>query len=146
MELDARTRAFLDKNHSEGMVTLRSDGMPHVVRIGVALLDGKLWSSGTQHWQRTKHVRRDPRATLFVFESPGYVYLSIESRVTILEGPDVPESSLRLFWTMQNRQPGDTVMWYGGELTPDQFRTAMIEEQRLIFEFEPLRVYPRQSV
>ena len=71
VDFDDKTQAFLDKNHSAGMVTLRADGTPHVVRVGVALVDGKLWSSGT----------------------------------------------------------------------PDQFRKAMIDEQRVIYEFAPVRVY-----
>jgi hypothetical protein len=36
-------------------------------------------------------------------------------------------------------------MWYGRELTPEQFRQAMIREQRLIYEFEPRRTYGGQA-
>ncbi|HET6318598.1 MAG TPA: hypothetical protein VFG86_19255 [Chloroflexota bacterium] len=47
MELAAEQRAFLEANYGAVMVTLRPDGTPHAVRVGVALVDGKLWSSGT---------------------------------------------------------------------------------------------------
>ena len=144
MDFDEKTRAFLEQHHRAGMVTLRADGMPHVVRVGVALVEGKLWSSGTQRRARTRHLRRDPRSTLFVFDQ-GYGYLAIESGVTILEGPEVPELSIKLFHTMQAGMPGiqtpGNLLWNGVELTPDQFRQAMVDEQRLIYQFEPLRMY-----
>jgi PPOX class probable F420-dependent enzyme len=141
--LDARDAAYLENNHSAAMITLRADGTPHVVRVGVALVDGKLWSSGTQSRVRTPHVRRDPRATLFVFDQQ-YGWLGIESTVRVIEGPEVPELSVRLFRTMQAGMPNierGTLMWNGRELTPEQFRQAMIDEQRLIYEFEPTRTY-----
>ena len=111
--------------------------------LGVALVDGKLWSSGTQSRVRTRHVRRDPRATLFVFDQQ-YGYLAIESTVRVIEGPEAPELSVRLFRTMQAGMPHlerGTLMWYGRELTPEQFRQSMIDEQRLIYEFAPIRTY-----
>jgi PPOX class probable F420-dependent enzyme len=144
MEFDDKARAFLAKNHSAGMVTLRVDGTAHVVRVGVALVDGKLWSSGTQDRARTRHLRRDPRSTLFVFDQAGYGYLGIEAQVSILEGPDVPAQSVQLFRTMQAgmqfQTPGN-LMWNGKEISPDEFRRAMIDERRLIYEFAPRRVY-----
>ena len=68
------------------MTTLRRDGTPHTVRVGVALVDGKIWSSGTQARARTRHLRRDPRSTLFVFDNE-WRWLTLECRVNILEGP-----------------------------------------------------------
>ena len=143
MNFDTRDTAYLEKNHSPAMITLRTDGTPHVARVGIALVEGKLWSSGTQSRVRTRHVRRDPRATLFVFDQQ-YGYLAIESTVRVIDGPDVPELSVRLFRTMQAGMPHlerGTLMWYGRELTPEQFRQSMIDEQRLIYEFEPNRTY-----
>ena len=143
MPLDARDIAYLENNHSAAMITLRADGTPHVARVGVALVDGKVWSSGTQSRVRTRHVRRDPRATLFVFDQQ-YGYLAIESRVQVIDGPDVPELSVRLFRVMQAGMPHisrGNLLWYGREVTPEQFRQAMVEEQRLIYEFQPIRTY-----
>jgi uncharacterized pyridoxamine 5'-phosphate oxidase family protein len=48
VNLDDKAVAFLEKNHSAAMTTIRTDGSPHSVRVGVALVEGKLWSSGTQ--------------------------------------------------------------------------------------------------
>jgi PPOX class probable F420-dependent enzyme len=135
--------AYLENNHSAAMITLRTDGMPHVARVGVAVVEGKLWSSGTQSRVRTRHIRRDPRATLFIFDQQ-YGYLAIESTVRVIEGPDIPELSLRLFRTMQAGMPHmkrGTLMWNGRELSADEFRQVMVDEQRLIYEFQPIRTY-----
>jgi Pyridoxamine 5'-phosphate oxidase len=121
------------------MVTLRSDGSPVAVRVGIALVDGKVWSSGTQARARTRWLRRDPRSTLFVYDPTGYGYLNIESRVRILEGPDAPEQSVRLFRVMQ-RRPEGPMLWSGSEISEDTFLRTMADEQRLIYEFDPTRI------
>jgi PPOX class probable F420-dependent enzyme len=139
MTLNDQQRAFLEKNHSAAMITLKADGTPAAVRMGVAMVDGKLWSSGTQERVRTRHLRRDPRSTLFVFDS-AFRYLTLESRVTILEGADAPELNLRLFRVMQGR-PSGPLSWFGGERTEEEFVRTMIDEHRLIYEFEPVRAY-----
>ncbi|HEY1298240.1 MAG TPA: pyridoxamine 5'-phosphate oxidase family protein [Chloroflexota bacterium] len=140
MEFSEQQRAFLEQNRSAAMITLRDDGAPAAVRVGVVLVDGTPWSSGTRDRARTRRLRRDPRATLFVFEGGGYGYLTVEARVTILEGPEAPEQSVRLFRAMQ-RRPTGPLMWQGVERTEDEFLRAMVDEQRLIYAFEPLRAY-----
>jgi PPOX class probable F420-dependent enzyme len=140
--LDDAARAFLEQARVAAMTTLRRDGTPHTVRIGIAVVDGKIWSSGTQARARTRHLRRDPRASLFVVDA-GYGYLTLDCTVRILDGPDVPELSVKLFETMQRgmERTTGTVVWYGAEKTIDEFQRIMREEQRLIYEFEPLRAY-----
>ncbi len=92
--MDAGVEQFLERNHAAAMATLRPDGTPHVVRVGVGLVDGRLWSSGTQGRVRTRHLRRDPRSTLFVFDpydsSNAWNRLGLETTVTILEGSAAP--------------------------------------------------------
>jgi hypothetical protein len=140
--LTDKQRAFLEQHRGAAMITSSADGAAHAVRVGVALVDGTLWSSGTQGRARTRHLRRDPRCTLF-FWDPGFGYLSLETRVHILEGPDVPQQSVRLFQTMQSHlqnAPG-TLTWNGQPLAIDAFLKTMVEEQRLIYEFDVQRSY-----
>jgi hypothetical protein len=142
--MDAAIEAFLQQNRSAAMVTLRADGTPHVARIGVALVDGKIWSSGTQARVRTKNLRRDNRSTLFVFE-PAWRWLGLECTVAVLDGPEAPELNLRLFRVMQENMPPPTtpgnLTWMGSEKTPEEFLRIMVEEQRLIYEFDVRRAY-----
>jgi len=97
--MDDALTSFLEQNRSAAMITLRRDGTPHAVRVGIALVDGKIWSSGTQERARTRFLRRDPRATLFVFDA-GFRFATLECRVNILDGPDAPDLNLRLFEKM----------------------------------------------
>jgi PPOX class probable F420-dependent enzyme len=136
--------AFLEHQHSAAMVTLQPDGTPHVARVGVALVDGRVWSSATQDRVRTANLRRDPRSTLFVFDG-AWRWLALEGTVEILDGSDAPELSLRLFEEMQRElepRPGPgKILWSGGERTFDEFLRIMVEERRLIYQLEVERAY-----
>jgi len=140
--MDEPIRAFLDRNHAAAMVTLRADGAPHSVRVGIALVDGRIWSSGTQSRVRTRHLRRDPRSNLFVFDNE-WRWLALECRVTILDGPDAPRLSLRLFQVMQQGMPSEPghINWFGQTLSHEEFLKVMADEQRLIYEFDIVRAY-----
>jgi hypothetical protein len=147
--MDPKVKAFLEHASAAAMVTLKKDGTPHAVRCGIALVDGKLWSSGTKDRVRTKHLRRDPRATLFVWDSKNpanaFFYLGLETIVTILDGPDVPEKSVRLFRIMQGIDPADPdppkLKWFGRELDDPAFVEKMVEEGRIIYQFDIRHAY-----
>ncbi len=142
--MDQAAWDYLAKNRSAAMTTLRKDGTPHSVRVGVAVVDGKIWSSGTQDRARTKMLRRDPRSTLFVFDNT-FQFLTLECRVSIIEGTSVPQQSLRLFQVMQrDLRPAPAagkISWFGGERTVDEFLQIMVDEKRIIYEFDVQRSY-----
>ena len=139
MELNEKQRAFLESHHAAAMITNGRDGMPKAVRVGAALVNGRIWSSGTQSRVRTRRLRQDPRCTMFVFDQ-AYAYLTIEGTVTVLDGPDAPQQNLRLFRIMQNR-PDGPLAWYGKELDEQAFVARMVEEGRLVYELTPDRAY-----
>jgi hypothetical protein len=124
----------LRNNPAAAMITVGSDGRPKVVRVGLTVVDGRLWSSGTRGRIRTRRLRADPRCTLYV-QDTGYGYLALETTVTILDGPEAPADSLRLFRHMQGR-PSGPLSWFGGELDENAFLEAMAREQRLIYQFD----------
>ena len=139
MSLSERETAWLREHRAAAMITVGEDGMPKAVRIGVALVDGGLWSSGTAGRRRTERLRRDPRCTLFVFDT-AYAYLTLETTVTILDGSDAPALNLRLFREMQDRPTG-ALSWFGTELDEDAFLRRMAKEGRLIYRFDVQRAY-----
>ncbi|MDX6410347.1 MAG: hypothetical protein QOE13_3418, partial [Gaiellaceae bacterium] len=75
------------------MITVAADGVAKAVRIAVGLVDGKLWSSGTQTRARTRRLRQDPRCTLYVHDAKWF-YLTLETTVTLLELPDAAAPTL----------------------------------------------------
>jgi PPOX class probable F420-dependent enzyme len=131
--LDERIADFVARNRAAVMATLRRDGSIHVARISVGLVDGEIWSSGTQTRVRTRNLRRDPRATLTVLDEEHGQWLGLETEVTILDGPDAVENNLRLYQTVRGADPPDLA----------EYRAAMVKEQRLIYRFEPRRAYGR---
>ena len=144
MTLDDAALAFLDTHHTAAMTSLGADGTTHAVRIGAALVDGKVWSSGTEGRKRTAHLRRDPRSTLLFFDGE-WRWLTLECRVNILDGRDAPQQNLRLFEVMQRGMPNATapgkIVWYGAERTSEEFLQLMVDEHRLIYEFDVIRAY-----
>ncbi|MCA9954945.1 MAG: hypothetical protein KC434_09515, partial [Anaerolineales bacterium] len=81
----------------------------------------------------------DPRCTLFVFDKQ-YSFLTLETMVTILDGPDAPELNLRLMRQMQNKPTGP-LNWFGKELETAAFLQTMAEQQRLVYQFEISHAY-----
>jgi hypothetical protein len=132
-------RTFLETHHAAAMITVAQDGTPRTARVGVALVDGQVWSSGTRGRVRTSRLRADPRCTLFVFDA-GFEWLALETHVTIHDGPDAPQLNLRLFRIMQGR-PSGPLSWFAGELAEPEFLTTMADEGRLVYEFDVLRAY-----
>ncbi|MDP9223959.1 MAG: PPOX class F420-dependent oxidoreductase [Actinomycetota bacterium] len=129
--MDERVRRFLEDHHAAVMATIKEDGQPHVARIACGLVEGRLWSSGTQTRARTRYLRRDPRATLFVMDTKNaYHWLGLECRVTLLEGPEAVDQNLALYRVLAG-EPTDI----------EEYRSAMVTEQRLIYEFEIHRAY-----
>jgi len=123
--------AFLQDHHGAVMVTLRKDGTPHVARVGVGLVEGKLQSSGTESRVRTGHLRRDPRATLCVLSGDNpYAWLGLETTVEIHDGPDAAEKNLALYRVLAG-EPDDL----------DEYMDAMRRDRRIIYEFRAKRAY-----
>ena len=130
--MDDRVKKFLEHHHSAVMTTLKKDGSPHSVMVGVGLVDGKLWSSGTRTRVRTGHLRRDNRAVLLVLNRDNaYSWLAIESHVNILDGPDAVDQNQALYEVLTGGPPEKM----------DEYRQAMVDDQRLIYEFSIDRTY-----
>jgi hypothetical protein len=130
---------FLDRQHSAAMITIGGDGLPKVVRVAVVRIDGKLWSSGTEDRVRTRRLRRDPRCVLYVYDA-GAGWVAMETTVTILDGPDVPQQSVRMFRHLQGKPEGP-LSWFGDQLDEQAFVQRMIDERRVIYEFAIDRSY-----
>ena len=122
--MDDKVRKFLEKNHSAVMATIKPDGAPHVARVAIGLVGGKLWSSGTQTRKRTEYLRRDNRSTLMALDlSTPYRWVGLETTVDILEDNAV-DDNLALYRVLAG-EPDDL----------QEYREAMVTEQRLIYQF-----------
>lgn len=129
--MDDDVRQYLEQHHTAVMTTTKKDGTPHVAMVGVGLVDGELWSSGTQDRVRTGHLRRNPKAALCVLNLENrYNWLGLEATVDILDGPDAVEQNLVLYRTLAG-EPDDI----------EEYKAAMVKEQRLIYRFKIVHTY-----
>jgi hypothetical protein len=139
MPLDGGDLAFIAANPSAAMITVGSDGIARAVRVAVGVIDGHLWSSGTRARRRTDRLRIDPRCTVYVHDG-GHSFLTLETTVTIIDGPQVPADTVRLFRALQHKPEGP-LTWFGGELAEADFLQAMVDDGRILYEFEVHRSY-----
>ena len=124
--LSEQQRAFLEANHSAVMATVDDRGRPHAVPVLCALVDGQLWSSGTDLRTRTRYLAARPYASLIVLGKGFWgEWLTVSGPV---------EDNLRLYRAATGRDPDDL----------EEYRAAMVAERRLVYVLTPERVYPSQ--
>jgi hypothetical protein len=131
--------AFVAAHPSAAMITVGADGMAKPARVGVIVVDGKLWSSGTAARVRTKRLRADPRCTLFVFDATAS-WLGLETRVRLLEGSEGIAGNLKMFRQVQGKPEGP-ISWFGQEMDEATFVATLEADGRLLYEFDVDRAY-----
>jgi PPOX class probable F420-dependent enzyme len=130
--LTSRQRDFLEANHSAIMATVDDRGRPHAVPVLCALVDGRLWSSGTDLRVRTRYLAAHPYASLTVLgKGFGGEWLTVSGPVETRREHRV-EDNLRLYRAATGRDPDDL----------EVYRAAMVAERRLVYALTPERVYP----
>ena len=130
--MDDKVRQFLEQHHGTIMTSLKKDGTPHVARVSVGLVDGRLQSSGTKTRVRTKHLQRDPRSTLLVLGATPWEWLGLETEVTIIDDDDgTIAENLALYRVIAGKDVTDMA----------DYERGMRDEQRLVYQFEIKRAY-----
>ncbi len=122
--------------HQGVLTTIRSNGRPQLSNIIYVLGgDGRIRISVTDDRAKTKNLRRDPRASLYVPGDNFWSYLVLECASTLspvartLDDPTV-EELVALYRDIQ----GDHPDW-------GEYRRTMIEDGRLVARLAPERAY-----
>jgi PPOX class probable F420-dependent enzyme len=126
-------RAFLTDNHSAVLATFRRDGRPQLSVVGATVDEqGRVIISTRQTAIKTKNLRRDPRVSVIVM-SPGFYgeWAQVEGTAEIVEQPE----ALDLLVDYYRRMAGEHEDW-------DDYRAAMVREQRVLVRFEIERAGP----
>ena len=132
--LSEQHRAFLAANHSAVLATVDDRGRPHAVPVLCALIEGRLWSSGTDRRVRTRHLEARPYASLTVLAKGFWgEWLTVSGPVETRRDRRV-EDNLRLYRAVTCRDPDDL----------EEYRAAMVAERRLVYVLTPQRVFPSQ--
>ena len=104
--LDGEHLAFWRERHLCAVTTLRRDGSPHVVPMGIALgPDGDVaWGITSGASRKVAHLRVDPR--IAVNQVDGRRWSTIEGTAEVLEDPASIEEAVRTY-AGRYRQPGE---------------------------------------
>lgn len=80
---------FWKGNHTMVVATLRTDGRPHLTPVWYTLDGSRVVFSTPGNSAKVRHLRRDPRISLFVDEeAPPFAYAAIEGIAEVVEAPE----------------------------------------------------------
>ena len=117
------------------LVTIKRDGRPQLSNVSYALIDGVVKVSVTDDRAKTKNLRRDPRASLYVVRDDFWSYAVVEGDAElspVATDPDdaTVEELVELFRAVQGEHPD----W-------DDYRRAMVNDRRLVVRLPIGRIY-----
>jgi PPOX class probable F420-dependent enzyme len=132
LDLD-QARDYLRTNHRAILATMRRDGTPQMSPVACAVdSSGAVVVSSRETAVKTKNVRRDPRAWLCVFPDAFYGgFVQVEGDVTVVSLPEAMDGLIDYYRNVAGEHPD----W-------DDYRAAMVKEQRVLIRLELTRAGP----
>jgi PPOX class probable F420-dependent enzyme len=117
------------------LITVRNDGRPQSSDISYAVTENAFSISVTNTRAKTRNMRRDPRVVLHLSDPSTWTYLSFDGPIELSPVTNHPadQTNNQLVEYYEQVAGGPHPNW-------DEYRAAMIAEQRLIATFKPLSV------
>ena len=113
------------------LITLRRDGRAQSSDVVYAVIDGEIHISLTADRAKTKNMRRDPRVVFHITDPSSWSYASIDATVELSEITTEPDDATSdALVAVYRAVAGEHDDW-------DEFRAAMIAEQRLVARLTP---------
>ena len=127
---------FIRQNFRAVAATYRSDGRPAMSPVGVVVDDAnRVVLSTRETAMKVKHLRRDPRLAVCVFTDRFFgSWVQVEGQVEIVSLPEAMDDLVDYY----RRAAGEHPDW-------DDYRQAMVDEQRCIVRFTVERAGPTQQ-
>ncbi len=69
---EAEISSFVEKNRTATMATLSADGMPHLIAMWFAIVDGEIWFETKAKSQKAVNLRRDSRMSVLIEDGQTY--------------------------------------------------------------------------
>lgn len=128
--------SFVRDNDRGVLVTLRRNGLPQLSNIMyVPDENDVIGISVTESRAKTKNLRRDPRASLYVTRADFYAYVVLEGTVALSAvATDPGDSVVDALVAMYRMARGEHPDW-------EEFRQAMVDEGRVLARFRADRAY-----
>ncbi|MER7275434.1 PPOX class F420-dependent oxidoreductase [Dactylosporangium sp. NPDC000244] len=136
MDLD-EARAVLTDQHQAVLATRRADGGVQMSPVVVAVdAEGRVVISSREPAYKVRNLRRDPRAAVCVLPDGFYGrWVQVEGEAEIVSLPQSVEGLVDYYRRASGREHDN---W-------DEYRAAMVAEQRVLIRITLLRAGPDRS-
>jgi len=127
---------FIRERHHAVVTTQKRDGRPQLSNITYILGDDDIIRiSVTDSRAKTRNLRRDPRASLHVAQSDFWRYCVIEADVELTPvAADPNDATVDALVEYFRSVMGEHENW-------DDYRRALVDDQRLLLLLRPTRAY-----
>lgn len=123
---------FAGNNHRAVLHTFRADGTPQLSPVAVGVVDDTIAISTRETAMKAKNLARDPRATVCLVNDQWFGdWMVVSGPCEIVHMPDALEQLVEYYRGIQGEHPD----W-------EEYRAAMIEQQRVLLRIRPERVGP----
>ncbi len=134
MELE-RAVAFVRPRHQGVLTTVRRDSRPQISNIAYAAAGDLIRVSVTDTRAKTRNLRRDPRASLYVPGDNFWTFVVLDgeadlSPVATDPGDPVADELVTVYRAISGEHPD----W-------DEYRQAMVDDRRLVLRLRPDHAY-----
>jgi PPOX class probable F420-dependent enzyme len=135
MELD-EARDFIRQHHHAVLATTRRDGRPQMSLVACAIDDDdKVVVSSREPAMKTHNLRRDPRASLCVFEDSFFGgWVQVDGTAEVISLPDAMDGLVAYYRSVSGEHPD----W-------DDYRAAMSRDRRVLVRVTIERAGPDRS-
>jgi PPOX class probable F420-dependent enzyme len=123
--------SLLTPTGTAALVTLKRDGRPQLSNVGYAhdVATGLIRMSITDDRAKTRNLRRDPRASLYLTAPDWRAYLVLDGTVELTPvAADPHDAAVEELVDLYRIIAGEHPDW-------DEYRTAMVAERRLVARF-----------
>ena len=127
---------FVRPQHRGVLTTIRRDGRPQISNIIYATDEvGTIRISVTAPRAKTRNLRRDPRASLYVCADDFWAYAVVEGEASLSPTAAAPDDAtvdelVELYRSLSGEHPN----W-------DEYRATMVADERVVVRIVPARAY-----
>ena len=127
---------FVRQRHHGVLTTQKRDGRPQLSNIAYQVTDaGEIRISVTDGRVKTKNLRRDPRASLYVTRDDFWAYAVVDADVELMPvATDPHDATADALVEYFEAVSGDHDDW-------EDYRRAMVADERLLVVLTPVHAY-----
>ena len=127
---------FVAERKNAMLLAIKSDGRPQSSNVVYVVNDaGQILISVTEGRAKTKNLRRDPRASLHVNRDDFWAYVVVEADVQLTAVAASPyDDTVDQLVEYFRAVAGEHDNW-------DEYRQALVDDQRLIMTLTPTHAY-----